>query len=197
MLFLFRLQTWNECLCRRDSDGDGLTNGEELGDPNCVWEAGKIPDEKSASHPGRILCRQFTNSACLTVCTYCTRARVYGVYAYIAFTGDILYPAGICEPLDDPLCMTKNDWDLCAAVEFECQPLETTPGNLSYHACLLYLSYHAYCISATMPIVSQLPCLLYLILCRLLLLRFLFVFPVFFPSCYPGTRLDVSYTTEL
>jgi hypothetical protein len=28
---------WTASLCAQDSDGDGLTNGEELGDPNCVW----------------------------------------------------------------------------------------------------------------------------------------------------------------
>ena len=28
-------------LCNADSDGDGKSNGEELGDPNCVWVSGK------------------------------------------------------------------------------------------------------------------------------------------------------------
>lgn len=28
---------WNEELCNLDSDGDGLTNGQELGDPCCKW----------------------------------------------------------------------------------------------------------------------------------------------------------------
>ena len=27
-------------LCPIDSDGDGRTNGEELGDVNCVWQSG-------------------------------------------------------------------------------------------------------------------------------------------------------------
>ena len=29
---------WTEALCHMDSDGDGRTNGEELGDPDCVWQ---------------------------------------------------------------------------------------------------------------------------------------------------------------
>lgn len=33
-------------LCPFDSDGDGWTNGEELGDPNCTWKAGD-PDPKA------------------------------------------------------------------------------------------------------------------------------------------------------
>ena len=40
----------------KDSDGDGKTNGEELGDPDCVWEVGDvlIPSEL-LSHPGENL----------------------------------------------------------------------------------------------------------------------------------------------
>jgi|GEM_PF-652085 len=31
---------WNAALANLDSDGDGFTNGTELGDPNCMWKAG-------------------------------------------------------------------------------------------------------------------------------------------------------------
>lgn len=30
---------WTKALCELDSDGDGFTNGEELGDPCCVWSS--------------------------------------------------------------------------------------------------------------------------------------------------------------
>ena len=44
---------WDECLCKTDSDGDGRTNGEELGDPDCVWKTGDVPFTKQGlSHPG-------------------------------------------------------------------------------------------------------------------------------------------------
>ena len=36
------LAQWTRWLCHRDSDGDGLTNGEELGDPACSWREGRI-----------------------------------------------------------------------------------------------------------------------------------------------------------
>ena len=29
---------WTKELCNADSDGDGLTNGQELGDPYCLWK---------------------------------------------------------------------------------------------------------------------------------------------------------------
>ena len=36
-----------------DSDHDGKTNGEELGDPDCAWEKGGEPQRNtSLSHPG-------------------------------------------------------------------------------------------------------------------------------------------------
>ena len=34
------LLTWSATLCIADSDGDGYSNGAELGDPCCVWSAG-------------------------------------------------------------------------------------------------------------------------------------------------------------
>eukprot|EP00612_Vaucheria_litorea_P002746 CAMPEP_0171458840 /NCGR_PEP_ID=MMETSP0945-20130129/4361_1 /TAXON_ID=109269 /ORGANISM="Vaucheria litorea, Strain CCMP2940" /LENGTH=213 /DNA_ID=CAMNT_0011984735 /DNA_START=78 /DNA_END=719 /DNA_ORIENTATION=+ len=36
-------RTWTTALCQADSDNDGRTNGEELGDPDCVWTRGGTP----------------------------------------------------------------------------------------------------------------------------------------------------------
>ena len=39
-------------MCCPDSDGDGYTNGEELGDPCCVWKKGGVPANVTGlSHP--------------------------------------------------------------------------------------------------------------------------------------------------
>lgn len=35
--------SWTQALCKKDSDGDGLSNGEELGDPSCIWSKGDTP----------------------------------------------------------------------------------------------------------------------------------------------------------
>jgi hypothetical protein len=44
---------WTAVLCQEDTDGDGYTNGQELGDPCCTWTtsntAGLITD--GVSHP--------------------------------------------------------------------------------------------------------------------------------------------------
>ena len=56
---------WTPELCRKDSDGDGKSNGEELGDPDCTWRPGATPQKTShLSHPGicdplnSVLCRE-------------------------------------------------------------------------------------------------------------------------------------------
>jgi hypothetical protein len=44
---------WTRELCRRDSDDDGRSNGDELGDPHCVWRPGDTPTRSTnLSHPG-------------------------------------------------------------------------------------------------------------------------------------------------
>jgi len=44
---------WTESLCQMDSDGDGRTNGQELGDPDCVWQVGMTPTfDVNITHPG-------------------------------------------------------------------------------------------------------------------------------------------------
>jgi hypothetical protein len=44
---------WTVDLCRKDSDGDGRTNGQELGDPTCVWTVGETPTSQvNITHPG-------------------------------------------------------------------------------------------------------------------------------------------------
>lgn len=51
--FAYHGYTWTVELCEKDSDGDGRTNGEELGDPNCVWTNGAEPETtENLSHPG-------------------------------------------------------------------------------------------------------------------------------------------------
>jgi len=41
-----------DLLCPYDADDDGWTNGEELGDPDCVWTAGATPAKTAAYLPG-------------------------------------------------------------------------------------------------------------------------------------------------
>ena len=44
---------WTRALCEADSDGDGQTNGLELGDPCCTWKVGrKLNVTTAISHPG-------------------------------------------------------------------------------------------------------------------------------------------------
>ncbi|KAL4086690.1 hypothetical protein PRIC1_013950 [Phytophthora ramorum] len=45
--------TWTKEFCEADTDGDGQTNGQELGDPCCEWVKGGTPLwSTGVSHPG-------------------------------------------------------------------------------------------------------------------------------------------------
>lgn len=45
-------EKWTTELCQADTDGDGQTNGQELGDPCCVWSEGDTPRwTDGVSHP--------------------------------------------------------------------------------------------------------------------------------------------------
>ncbi|KAK7114201.1 hypothetical protein V1264_000300 [Littorina saxatilis] len=60
---------WTAALCRLDSDEDGLTNGQELGDPDCVWTPGSTPPRTSnISHPG--VCDPWNKEECVSKNTW-------------------------------------------------------------------------------------------------------------------------------
>jgi len=53
MAFSMQGKSWTKALCEMDSDGDGQTNGFELGDPDCIWSEGQTPARTTEiSHPG-------------------------------------------------------------------------------------------------------------------------------------------------
>ncbi|KAH9503094.1 hypothetical protein Btru_069949 [Bulinus truncatus] len=51
--------TWTTNLCRKDSDGDGRTNGQELGDPNCTWTLNSTPTQATG------ICDPWDSPTCL------------------------------------------------------------------------------------------------------------------------------------
>jgi len=55
-------RTWNTALCQLDSDGDGLTNGQELGDPQCTWTPGQTALRTGITHPG--VCEPLDSPQC-------------------------------------------------------------------------------------------------------------------------------------
>lgn len=71
------MKIWSESLCRMDSDGDGKSNGEELGDPNCVWREGDIPQFMTGiTHPGLLF------MSVKYVYIYCTIYCIGNAYLY-------------------------------------------------------------------------------------------------------------------
>ncbi|XP_069138139.1 tyramine beta-hydroxylase-like [Argopecten irradians] len=53
---------WNIKLCEMDSDGDGISNGAELGDSSCEWTVGSVPTSLPTGHPG--ICEPLDDSKC-------------------------------------------------------------------------------------------------------------------------------------
>lgn len=49
---------------------DGKTNGEELGDPNCVWKQGDAPAGDATGHPGKTGQRTNEGLGCRLFCQY-------------------------------------------------------------------------------------------------------------------------------
>ncbi|XP_055861079.1 DBH-like monooxygenase protein 2 homolog [Biomphalaria glabrata] len=55
---------WTTNLCMKDSDGDGRTNGQELGDPDCLWKKNSTASRATGlSHPG--VCEPLNSTKCL------------------------------------------------------------------------------------------------------------------------------------
>nr|XP_022293908.1 temptin-like [Crassostrea virginica] len=49
-MFQTNNRNWT-AICDMDADGDGQTNGEELGDPYCEWTINAIPYGPATGHP--------------------------------------------------------------------------------------------------------------------------------------------------
>ncbi|KAH9503422.1 hypothetical protein Btru_072972 [Bulinus truncatus] len=61
---------WDTTLCTLDSDGDGRTNGEELGDPDCKFVAGhNVVLQPATGHPG--ICEPVDSPVCVNHTNVC------------------------------------------------------------------------------------------------------------------------------
>ncbi|XP_071096456.1 tyramine beta-hydroxylase-like [Haliotis cracherodii] len=67
-------RTWAN-VCNMDSDGDGMTNGQELGDPQCMWTRGATPARTTGlTHPG--FCDTSSSQTCAGLITApCTSSK--------------------------------------------------------------------------------------------------------------------------
>ncbi|BFZ05845.1 hypothetical protein BsWGS_08884 [Bradybaena similaris] len=60
---------WTKDLCLADSDGDGKTNGQELGDPQCTWKPNTSPSRTvNITNPG--ICDPYNSDGCKSKTTF-------------------------------------------------------------------------------------------------------------------------------
>jgi len=86
-------------LCEKDSDGDGQTNGYELGDPTCMWTPGAQPDRAlNITNPG---ISDASDAAVLEVAAGVLGAPVwYDWHAFLMLVSWIIViPAGVLFPV--------------------------------------------------------------------------------------------------
>jgi len=91
-------KSWTEALCKLDSDGDGFTNGEELGDPDCKWKSGeKLSCATKVSDPGdsekAAACGTGSDKEDLTMTKMHLSFTTHGILMLVAW--GMMVPAGI------------------------------------------------------------------------------------------------------
>jgi hypothetical protein len=87
-------RTWTVALCQADSDGDGRSNGEEMGDPACVWKIGDTPQRQvNITVPGKKDLATDGVSALPTpvspLLTVAAAWIIFGIAAYVAATNHV------------------------------------------------------------------------------------------------------------
>ena len=154
-------------MCGLDSDGDGKSNGQELGDPDCKWKFGDDhPSSNNLSHPGislslSSLSLSFSLSLFLThsffssfflfsihrLCHLCVRLffiTLVGLTINLfEFESCLLDLVGICEPISCRKCQTKtfssgSDFeDQAAWLKRACNIQGSTSGSSSPECSVL------------------------------------------------------------
>jgi hypothetical protein len=101
-------EAWTRELCDLDSDGDGLSNGLELGDPNCVWTPGNAPEFTfPITHPGIANLSPSAPSPPPAVTDSAVPAWVIVHVAVMLLAVGVLLPIGFCIPL---LMRSRGSW---------------------------------------------------------------------------------------
>lgn len=54
-------------MCNHDSDGDGISNGAELGDPDCTWRVGQAILQSAIGHPGIVFYPMWGMGKCIPI----------------------------------------------------------------------------------------------------------------------------------
>jgi hypothetical protein len=70
-------KAWTVSFCITDSDGDGQSNGQELGDPCCVWTTSKSPNATTDISDPSIASSKTSRPACPYTVTAASSASLH------------------------------------------------------------------------------------------------------------------------
>ncbi|KAK6967742.1 Tyramine beta-hydroxylase [Biomphalaria glabrata] len=126
---------WTSTLCHKDSDGDGMTNGQELGDPNCTWTETSTPYRVTGlTHPG--ICDPWESPSCLLKTVTHSLYKTQGDWLHaICKAGDFVCP-GINETGVQNLTVRLDNTSVPAKVTtYICQYIDLVKeiGSGNFH----------------------------------------------------------------
>lgn len=156
---------WTKELCMQDSDGDGMTNGMELGDPCCTWtpEGGSETIFQGASHPG--FATSILEDAAATARSVCDTAVVSPPPALqqLSAESSATTDPGQQQPEEESQRRTREqelgifrDDEIGTAITFRPKPWEVPAQETSYTCHMFeYPSDDSYHVVAFEPIIDQ------------------------------------------
>eukprot|EP00759_Apiculatamorpha_spiralis_P043399 PhF_6_TR40803/c0_g1_i1/m.61659 len=92
---------WTSSLCQLDSDGDGFTNGMELGDPECVWVSGMASTGRAVSHPGDAT--STPTPSCATNVSLCLSVKSVPIPSGVQVNGEYVFRYDVQGNINEPL----------------------------------------------------------------------------------------------
>ncbi|BFZ19034.1 hypothetical protein BsWGS_22073 [Bradybaena similaris] len=123
--FLDAGKEWTYDLCIKDSDLDGMTNGQELGDPKCTWKRNSGPPERTTGLTNPAICDPWDSPKCMKTPLVGSRYENQGQWL-----------AEMCKS-DKFVCPAMNETEV-KTMELRMPPGSRIPPKETTYQCMVY-----------------------------------------------------------